>query len=163
MRISDFVIRHSVDGGFMPTILFLCTGNYYRSRFAEMLFNHLAEVHGISWRAESRGIATETNYLLPGVISPLTCEALRVRGVPMPQVHRDAIQCLEEDFSRFDRVIAVKETEHRPMMRRRFGRFADDIEYWEIDDISHGPTETAITELDRRVRRLIQELSAQSE
>ena len=33
----------------MPTVLFLCTGNYYRSRFAEILFNHLAwHRHAIS-------------------------------------------------------------------------------------------------------------------
>ena len=25
------------------TVLFLCTGNYYRSRFAEELFNHEAD------------------------------------------------------------------------------------------------------------------------
>jgi hypothetical protein len=38
-------------------ILFLCTGNYYRSRYAEELFNHLAKVKGHSWRAFSRGAA----------------------------------------------------------------------------------------------------------
>jgi protein-tyrosine phosphatase len=28
-------------------MLFLCTGNYYRSRFAELLFNHLAKQRGL--------------------------------------------------------------------------------------------------------------------
>jgi protein-tyrosine phosphatase len=36
-------------------VLFLCTGNYYRSRYAEELFNHLARAEGIGWRAFSRG------------------------------------------------------------------------------------------------------------
>ncbi len=40
-------------------LLFLCTGNYYRSRFAELLFNHLAAQVGLDWRADSRGVATE--------------------------------------------------------------------------------------------------------
>ena len=40
------------------TVLFLCTGNYYRSRFAEMLFNHLAVESQLNWKADSRGIAT---------------------------------------------------------------------------------------------------------
>ena len=41
------------------TILFLCTGNYYRSRFAEVLFNSLADRMGMPWRASSRGLALE--------------------------------------------------------------------------------------------------------
>jgi len=40
----------------MPqTVLFLCTGNYYRSRFAEFLFNALAAEAGVDWVAESAG------------------------------------------------------------------------------------------------------------
>ena len=39
------------------TVLFLCTGNYYRSRFAEILFNHLAGQSKLAWRADSRGLA----------------------------------------------------------------------------------------------------------
>jgi protein-tyrosine-phosphatase len=34
-------------------VLFLCTGNYYRSRYAEELFNHLARAEGLGWRAFS--------------------------------------------------------------------------------------------------------------
>ena len=37
------------------TVLFLCTGNYYRSRFAEVLFNSLAGKMGLPWKASSRG------------------------------------------------------------------------------------------------------------
>ncbi|MGM4967020.1 hypothetical protein AB7714_26215 [Tardiphaga sp. 1201_B9_N1_1] len=32
------------------TVLFLCTGNYYRSRYAEELFNHLARRAGLTGR-----------------------------------------------------------------------------------------------------------------
>ena len=41
------------------TVLFLCTGNYYRSRFAEVLFNSVAGKMGLPWRASSRGLALE--------------------------------------------------------------------------------------------------------
>ena len=41
----------------MKTLLFLCTGNYYRSRYAEELFNHRAAPAGLNWRAQSRGLA----------------------------------------------------------------------------------------------------------
>ena len=41
----------------MKKILFLCTGNYYRSRYAEEIFNHMARNKGLPWRAFSRGAA----------------------------------------------------------------------------------------------------------
>jgi Low molecular weight phosphotyrosine protein phosphatase len=41
------------------TILFLCTGNSYRSRFAEVLFNSVAGKMGLPWQASSRGLALE--------------------------------------------------------------------------------------------------------
>lgn len=40
-------------------VLFLCTGNYYRSRYAEILFNSVAGRMGLPWRASSRGLALE--------------------------------------------------------------------------------------------------------
>lgn len=40
----------------MDTVLFLCTGNYDKSRFAEEYFNHRAILLGAGWRADSRGL-----------------------------------------------------------------------------------------------------------
>src|SRR6185312_8984112 len=52
-----------------PRVLFLCTGNYYRSRYAEELFNHFAKIEGLDWRAFSRG-ATERGS--PGNMGPMS-------------------------------------------------------------------------------------------
>ena len=64
------------------TVLFLCTGNYYRSRFSEYLFNALAEKKGLlSWRATSRGLKT---WMADGQgpIARLTVERLTKMEVP---------------------------------------------------------------------------------
>ena len=46
-------------------ILFLCTGNFYRSSFAEIYFNWLAPREKLLWRADSRGLALDpTNALV---------------------------------------------------------------------------------------------------
>src|SRR4051812_12382323 len=55
--------------GTMKTVLFLCTGNYYRSRFAEVVFNTLAGRAGLPWRAESRGLALELGVNNVGPLS----------------------------------------------------------------------------------------------
>jgi protein-tyrosine phosphatase len=36
------------------TVLFLCTGNYYRSRYAEIYFNSVASKMELPWKATSR-------------------------------------------------------------------------------------------------------------
>ena len=43
----------------VKTVLFLCTGNYYRSRFAGHVFNDRARKGGIAWLADSRGLALD--------------------------------------------------------------------------------------------------------
>jgi hypothetical protein len=40
----------------MKQVLFLCSANYYRSRFAEHQFNWLAPQAGLEWRADSMGL-----------------------------------------------------------------------------------------------------------
>ena len=57
-------------------VLFICTGNFYRSRFAEAVFNHHAELHKIPWVAFSRGLAI---HLAEGHLSTFTTEALATR------------------------------------------------------------------------------------
>ena len=90
------------------TVLFLCTGNYYRSRFSEYLFNALAEKKGLlSWRATSRGLKT---WMADGQgpIASFTVERLTKMEVPFDG-ERFSVQASEDDLESADPVIAVKE------------------------------------------------------
>src|ERR1044071_452989 len=84
-------------------VLFICTGNYYRSRFAESLFNALAEQRGLPWRADSRGTdihgAGRWNV---GPISVHAREALEARGVPIGVSLRMPAQLAERDLTDAD-------------------------------------------------------------
>jgi protein-tyrosine phosphatase len=60
-------------------VLFLCSGNYYRSRFAEDLFNHAAKSAGLNWRASSRGLALDPENI--GSVSHFTHQALADRAL----------------------------------------------------------------------------------
>jgi protein-tyrosine-phosphatase len=52
------MVDWSPRGNKLNTVLFLCTGNYYRSRFAEELFNHHADRAGLNWIAQRRPYLT---------------------------------------------------------------------------------------------------------
>src|SRR5881394_926844 len=94
-------------------VLFLCTGNYYRSRFAEVLFNSVAGKMGLPWRASSRGLALERGV---GNVGPMAAaavnalEALGIRGADA--VTRLPAQVTAADFDAADRVVALKQAEH---------------------------------------------------
>ena len=101
----------------MKQVLFLCSANYYRSRFAEHLFNHLAPELGLNWRAQSRGLRVGF-WGNVGAISDFTVEALKARGIPLDDNHRDPQPLTSTDLAHSQLVVAVKEREHRPLMRR---------------------------------------------
>ena len=107
----------------MKTILFLCTGNYYRSRFAEELFNHHADSAGLNWIAHSRGLALERGAHNVGPISQFALHALKELEITARGANRFPQQCTTADLASADFVVAVKEAEHRPLMRDRFAEW----------------------------------------
>ena len=94
-------------------VLFLCTGNYYRSRFAEELFNHEAERAGLDWIAKSRGLALERGANNVGPIAPVVLHALKELTISARGADRFPQQCTVDDLAGADFVVAVKETEIR--------------------------------------------------
>jgi protein-tyrosine phosphatase len=117
------------------TVLFLCTGNYYRSRFAEVLFNSVAGKMGLPWRALSRGLALEqgVNNIGPMAVSAVKAlEALGVRAADA--VTRFPAQVTTDDLAKADRIVALKQVEHLPLLQERFPSWAEKVEFWHIDD-----------------------------
>ncbi len=144
----------------MQYVLFLCTGNFYRSRFAEILFNHLAERDGLGWRADSRALAIERGYGINfGPVSQHVKAALDARGIHMEK-HRDAQQACERDFARVALIIALKEAEHRPLAEERFPRYASQIAYWHVHDTDQARPEEALAEVEKLVIELVEALQA---
>ena len=136
-------------------MLFLCSGNYYRSRFAEHLFNARARGRELAWRAESRGLEPDCFTRNPGAISKLTLAALDALGIPLDEPPRLPRDVTARDLERAARVIALKEAEHRPLVERRFAPFAARVEYWHVDDTDCAPAETALPQIEALVARLL--------
>jgi protein-tyrosine phosphatase len=117
------------------TVLFLCTGNYYRSRFAEVLFNAVAGKMGLSWRGSSRGLALERGANNVGPMAVSAIEALEVLGICAgDECKRLPAQVTAEDLEAADRIIALKQDEHLPLLQERFGAWTERVEFWHVDD-----------------------------
>lgn len=140
-------------------VLFLCTGNYYRSRFAELLFNHLAQQRGIGWRADSRGLARNFGTWNVGPISPHALARIEKCNVTCDRPHRDPMHCHEPDLAAADLVIALKEAEHRPLLRMHFAGWEDRVTYWHIHDVDQAEPDDALAQIEHLVHELVEKLS----
>ncbi len=132
------------------TVLFLCTGNYYRSRFAEILFNSVASKMGLSWRANSGGLAVDRSVNNVGPMSKSAIKALEALGARADVAFsRFPMQVTTDDLEQADRVVALKQVEHLPLLQERYPAWAEKVEFWHVDDApgsagsdragSHGP------------------------
>src|SRR6516165_11665305 len=117
------------------TVLFLCTGNYYRSRYAEILFNSVAGKMNLSWRASSRGLALEQGVNNVGPMEVSAVKALEARGLrAVAECGRFPIQATVEDIEAARWIVALKEAEHLPLLKERFPGWAEKVEFWHVDD-----------------------------
>ena len=146
----------------MKRILFLCTGNYYRSRFAEVLFNHLACESGVKAHAASRGLRVRPDGVTNvGPISRHALEGLAARGLA-PPVEEYPRQVTEGDLRKADVIIALKEAEHRALMEAQFPALAARVRYWHVHDLDAALPADALAELESLVRGLVGELQRNS-
>jgi protein-tyrosine phosphatase len=138
-------------------ILFLCTGNYYRSRFAEIFFNWLAERDSLPWRAESRGLALHDCNV--GPISRHASDRLRQLGIEDESVRRFPESLTADDLAAANLIVAVKDAEHRPMLATAHPKWLERVEFWEVHDLDCAPPEAALPVLEAEIRRLLARLS----
>jgi predicted translation initiation factor SUI1 len=140
--------------GQVKTILFLCTGNYYRSRFAEIYFNSVAEKMGLSWSACSRGLALERGVHNVGPMAASTVKALSTMGVPTSEAFvRFPIQVTAADLEQAHHIVALKQAEHAPLLQERFPTWTETVEFWDVDDAPE-----VLTLIEREVMGLVARL-----
>jgi protein-tyrosine phosphatase len=144
----------------MKRLLFLCTGNYYRSRYAELLFNALAPAAGLRWTADSRGLNLAAGVNNVGPLSRFVSARLERRGIGLAAPPRFPQQAAEADFAAAQLVVALKEAEHRPLLAARFGNWTERVEYWQVHDIDCAPPDQALDLIETRVDALIAKLAA---
>lgn len=140
------------------TILFICTGNYYRSRYAELFFNDLASKMGIDWKAESRGLAANEGYN-EGAISSFALARLTQRGISPGDPIRFPMQLEEKDLREAGHIIAINRVEHQPMMEKQFPAWAEKVTYWDIADLHLTNAENALSAIEKQVHSLMENIN----
>ncbi len=142
-----------------PKVLFVCTGNYYRSRFAEALFNFRAHLRGLSWRAFSSGLAVDTS---PPGLSPHTRNGLRLMQIPIGMTESRKRPFAATHLETATRCIALQESEHRPMFEETFPELISRIEFWDVPDIQDMAPADALSKIRERVDDLVEQLLAEN-
>ena len=142
----------------MNQVLFICTGNYYRSRYAEIIFNNTASEYGLGWTSFSRGFQESTRE---APISPNALNRLQDKNVLTSQI-RYPIKLSPSDLALAHRIILMDELEHKPMLESQFAEWSDYVEYWNIQDVEFEAPASALDRLERKVDLLISNLEAES-
>ena len=138
------------------TVLFLCTGNYYRSRFAEELFNHHARMRGLGWQADSAGLEVEKwRSYNPGTMSVHTIEKLAAMDIMPVGRSRPERQFDPVEIDEVVHCIALSESEHRPMIERMHPELLERIEFWTVEDTHIEDPANALPMIVERVEKLV--------
>ena len=138
-------------------VLFICTGNYYRSRYAELFFNDLALKKQTNWQASSRGLAADEGHNV-GPIAPHVLERLKLRGITLNGHARFPLQLEEKDLLASNLIIALDQHDHQPMMAKQFPTWADRITYWDVPDLNMMDSENALSAIEKNIYSIIEDV-----
>ena len=136
-------------------VLFICTGNFYRSRFAEAVFNFYADKRKLPWQACSRGLAI---HWADGFLSPFTAAALSERQIPVSFTSSGRIQLTENDLESAHLRIALDRAEHLQMMEQQFPTWTQRVQYWEVPDVPAVLPEVALPSIESQILHLLDHL-----
>ena len=89
----------------------------------------------------------------PGPISIHAIKALRKRNLRGKFLERYPKQIDANDFTSFDKIVALSKTEHLPMIKHRFNGYLKNITFLEIGDL---PVEDPVKAMDRLAIQLEQ-------
>lgn len=122
-----------------PHLLFICTGNFYRSRLAQLLFAEYASRAGLDWTCSSRGFCEQNGRV---GIAPAVVEFLHSKGLEgLLENSGDPNMLSFTDLENASLTIGLCRREHAPQLISRFGQIPRILEqqgrlrYWNVFDL----------------------------
>ena len=136
------------------TVLILGTSNDSHSQFAEALFNSVASKMALAWRASARGLALDRGADNAGPMSARAVAALEAIGVRADKaVARLPASVTTDDLEQASLIIALEHAENLPLLQERFPAWADNVEFWHVDE-----TREAMGLIEQQVMSLVARL-----
>lgn len=143
----------------MSRLLFLCTGNLYRGRFAEEYFRAVSGDLGLPWTVTSRGLAERLDSRQAGqAISPVAVEGLQRFGIAATAAGRAPRAATLADLLAHQHVVLMDRVEHEPLFAQRFPGLSLPVEYWHIGDAQVEPPALALPRLVDAIDSLVDRL-----
>ena len=140
-------------------VLFLCTGNYYRSRMAEEIFNHLAAERRLNAQANSRGLLTSfAGSKNVGSFSPAALQVLSHYQIEPRRADEMPQRVTEQELHDAHWIIAMYQRQHAPMILAQFPEFKSKIKYWSIPDLDEMPASEAGELIYQQVADLVRQV-----
>lgn len=142
-------------------VLFVCTGNYYRSKFCENLWYFLLEKFDKEGEVSSSGLKPELASLWKdafGPVSPFTTKALRVMSIPL--YNSSSLNPLSQsEVFENDKVVFINKEEHMPLLSESGITIPiSKIICWENEDVDEEFPMESIFRMTDNVCKLFQSL-----
>ena len=116
----------------MYNILFVCTANIFRSRFAEEVFNFLAAEERIPAKAFSAGLKVG-EYHVRKIHRP-ALEQLDKLNIKPKRPNELSVHIDEVQLTKYNQLICMDKAEHKPMVLSNLKLKEFNFEYWDIID-----------------------------
>ena len=142
-------------------VTFVCTGNYYRSRFAESYFNYLCDILKLNYVADSYGLAIHFADELAeehGEISPFSKERMEKIGIPERYFLRDRKSLIKDAIENSDVIIAMDKEEHTPMIMEQFPSYINQFNFFEVKDVFDWEPKQTLDETQKMVEMMINDI-----
>ena len=127
---------------------FVCTGNLYRSKYAEACFNYLCIKNNVTnKRAFSRGLRVQPteqyehgeSFTFPVRLAIPTYERMVKRKIPFCLIGATNQMLDNYDCASSEKIILMNKDEHMPWMTQKHSEYLDRVECLEIGDKNYLP------------------------
>ena len=142
----------------MNRVLFVCTANIHRSRFAEEVFNHFSEKNNKGATAFSAGLRVG-DYNFRKIYHPALDNLEKFNILPK-RAEELSVHIKNIDLDQFDRLICMDKNEHKPMIQSDSQLSAFKFEYWDITDMPKVDSNISLPKCYKQVEALWNQISS---